>query len=93
VATPTKPMTFAVFERLPDRQELRHGEVVEMPPPKHCHFVIQRRQRELVTKTVAEQGIDDTELDGHIITHRSRQIILLAIFKTDPLPVDSIFAD
>ena len=41
-------MTAAEFERLPDppnggRQELRHGEVIELPPPKPIHGEIQYR--------------------------------------------------
>ena len=46
-ATTTKLMTFAEFEQLPDevcrRHELRHGELVEVPPPKFKHRVIQDR--------------------------------------------------
>jgi Uma2 family endonuclease len=40
-------MTFAEFEQLPDevcrRHELRHGELVEVPPPQHIHRLIQDR--------------------------------------------------
>ena len=58
-ATTTKLMTFAEFEKLPDevcrRHELRHGELVEVPPPKFDHRVIQDHLVELL-KPIAEGG-------------------------------------
>ena len=45
-------MTFAEFEKLPDEvyrhSELRHGELVFVPPPKHKHRVVQDRLAELL---------------------------------------------
>jgi Uma2 family endonuclease len=43
VATISKPLTFAEFERLPEsgmRRELRHGEIIETPPPVHRHYAL-----------------------------------------------------
>ena len=45
-------MTFAEFEQLPDpagaaRYELRHGELIVVPPPASVHFATQRRVRRL----------------------------------------------
>jgi Uma2 family endonuclease len=58
-ATTTKLMTFAEFERLPDevcrRHELRHGELIEVPPPQHIHRLIQDRLVEFL-KPLAGNG-------------------------------------
>jgi Uma2 family endonuclease len=47
MSTTTGLVTVAEFERMPEkigvRQELRHGEVVEMPPPTPNHQEIQYR--------------------------------------------------
>jgi Uma2 family endonuclease len=63
----TRLMTFAEFEQLPDapdgfRQELRHGELVKVPPPKHRHYRIQQRIRSLLASAVAAAGHVGTEL-------------------------------
>ena len=58
-ATTTKLMTFAEFEKLPDevcrRHELRHGVLVEVPPPKYPHRLIQDRLVDLL-KPLAGDG-------------------------------------
>src|SRR5580700_1324754 len=65
-ATTTKLMTFAEFERLPDevcrRHELRHGELVEVPPPVHRHIWLQRRIRELLQARAPEGDIVEKEM-------------------------------
>jgi Uma2 family endonuclease len=62
----TKLTTFAEFEKLPEqdssRQELRHGEVVNVPPPKHGHHLIQRRLRRLLEAPAGLAGEVETEL-------------------------------
>src|SRR5438046_225199 len=60
-------MTFAEFERTPDdpaglRQELRHGEVVTLPPPKHRHLLVQRRLRRLLEAAAGESGEAEIEV-------------------------------
>jgi Uma2 family endonuclease len=64
-ATTTKLMTFAEFERLPDevcrRHELRHGELVEAPPPKFKHSIIQRRIAQLITAVCPPDAFVTTE--------------------------------
>ncbi|MGA3239500.1 MAG: Uma2 family endonuclease [Bryobacteraceae bacterium] len=64
-ATPTKLMTFAEFEQLPDevcrRRELRHGELVEVPPPQHIHRLIQDRLVDLL-KPLAGNGYGGIEI-------------------------------
>jgi Uma2 family endonuclease len=53
-------MTFAEFEQLPTpedgRLELRHGEVVKVPPPKLKHAIIQENLRELLKHAAAGAG-------------------------------------
>jgi Uma2 family endonuclease len=61
VATPTGLMTFADFERLEDdpqgfRQELRHGELVRVAPPKHKHHLVQHRLRRLLECAADDAG-------------------------------------
>jgi Uma2 family endonuclease len=64
-ATPTKLMTFAEFEQLPDdvcrHHELRHGELVEVPLPQHIHRLIQDRLVELL-KPIAGNGYVGIEI-------------------------------
>jgi Uma2 family endonuclease len=60
----TALMTFADLERIPDsegRFELRHGELVALPPAKHKHFRIQQNLRRALEKAAAETGEVSTE--------------------------------
>ena len=59
------PLTVAEFARLPQpaggvRQELHHGELVELPPVKKLHTKLQRRLVSLLEAHLnpAEQGVD-----------------------------------
>ena len=64
-STTTRPMTFAEFEKLPEngrRYELRQGELVEMPPPKHGHKLIERRLRRLLENAGGSSGVVETEV-------------------------------
>ncbi len=65
-STPTRLMTFAEFEQLPDpkdgRYELRHGEVVKVPPPEYDHFLIQQMLRDLLDRAAAGRGRAYTEV-------------------------------
>ncbi len=65
--TTTKLMTFAEFEQLPNppegyRQELRHGELFQVPPPKYDHFMIQQILRDLLDTAAAGAGRAYTEV-------------------------------
>jgi Uma2 family endonuclease len=64
-ATTTRLMTFAEFEKLPDevcrRHELRHGELVEVPPPKFKHSILQRRIVQLITSVCRPDAFVTTE--------------------------------
>jgi Uma2 family endonuclease len=61
--THTRLMTFAEFEQLPDsraaRHELRHGELFAVSPPKHDHYLVQRRLRRLLESAAVAAGTAD----------------------------------
>jgi Uma2 family endonuclease len=63
--TPNLPMTFEELEQLPEsrgfRQELHHGELFEMPPPKRGHQRIQRRLLILLTHDAGNAGWAESE--------------------------------
>ncbi len=59
MATISKPMTFAEFEKLPDREfrfELRHGEPIEVPPAIHQHKFTQQRLLRLLYEPAGRAG-------------------------------------
>ncbi len=64
-ATPTKLMTFAEFEAIPDPRfghyELHHGELVLVSPPKLPHFEAQRRIRIKLERAAEGAGVVDKE--------------------------------
>lgn len=65
--TTTKLMTFAEFEQLPNppegvRQELRHGEVIELARPKLNHSRVQWQLRHLLERAAGDAGIVTTEI-------------------------------
>jgi Uma2 family endonuclease len=65
--TPTRLMTFAEFEKLPDdaqgyRYELHHGELVKVAPPENRHFLIQQMLRDLLDQAAAGAGRAYTEV-------------------------------
>jgi Uma2 family endonuclease len=56
-------VTFAELEQMPDsdrRYELRHGELVEVPPPEFAHYQIQRRLRRLLEAAVP--GVSEVDI-------------------------------
>jgi hypothetical protein len=59
-------MTFAEFEKLPDevcrRHELRHGELVSVPPPVHRHVWLQYRIRRLLEARAPEGDIVENQM-------------------------------
>jgi len=65
-ATTTRLMTFAEFEKLPDeacrRHELRHGELVEVPPPVHPHIWLQQRLVRLLDRRAENKGVVGMEV-------------------------------
>jgi Uma2 family endonuclease len=65
-STTTRLMSFEEFEHLPEspwmRQELHHGELIEVPPPKHRHTAIELRLRELMEGAGRGSGKFATEI-------------------------------
>lgn len=64
--TPTRLMTFAEFEQLPEPKgghlELHHGEVIEVALPKHGHKRRERQMRLLLEPAAGEKGVVETEV-------------------------------
>jgi Uma2 family endonuclease len=63
--TPTRLMTFAEFAKLPDgdtRQELRHGELFTVAPPKWEHYVCQLRLLRLLAEAAGARGFVGMEM-------------------------------
>jgi Uma2 family endonuclease len=87
-------MTFAEFEKLPEqelRQELRHGEVVDVAPPKQGHKVIQRRLRRLLEVAAADVGDVDSEVGFRPVGEHEYRIADVAFVTKDRwagIPVD-----
>jgi Uma2 family endonuclease len=88
-------MTFAEFEELPNqglRQELRHGEVVNLAPPKHGHRLIQRRLRQLLEVHSRNFGEVDLECGFRPVNEFEFRMVDVAVVSTvrwDAIPVDS----
>ena len=64
---PTRLMSFAEFEQLPDtpqgfRYELRHGEPVQMPPPNHSHYCTQLRLQQMLIDAARSAGVVGIEM-------------------------------
>jgi Uma2 family endonuclease len=84
--TPTRLLTFAEFEQLPDpktgRYELRHGELVTVAPPIHEHYLVQRRLRQLLETAVAA-GVVDTEMAFRALPEHEYRVADVAFVSTD----------
>ena len=82
MATPTKLMSFAEFEQLPDRpgfrQELHHGELVEVAPPKSDHFMIQQMLRDLLDQAGRASGRAYTEVGFRPLPEREFYVVDVA---------------
>jgi Uma2 family endonuclease len=65
-STTTRLISFEEFEQLPEsdwmRQELHHGELVEVPPPIQRHKILERRLREMLENAARGAGIAETEM-------------------------------
>ena len=92
-------MTFAEFEKLPGdgrRYELRQGELVEMPPPKHGHKLIERRLRRLIENTGGQSGVVETEVGFRIVEEDSYYIgdvVYTGTERWDQIPADGYMVD
>jgi Uma2 family endonuclease len=60
-ATTNRLVTFAELEQMPDapdgRYELRHGDLVKVPPPEFPYFRIQRQLRKLLESASPAEGM------------------------------------
>ena len=88
---PTISMTFQEFEKLPDqeiRQELRNGELVNVPPPKHGHYLIQRRLQRLLEALAAGAGEVDTKFGFRVgeYEYRIADVAFLSKARGDRIP-------
>jgi Uma2 family endonuclease len=65
-STPTRLMTFAEYEQVPNpqggRYELRHGELAVVTYPFHPHVRAQRQLRRLLETAAGETGIVEKEM-------------------------------
>jgi Uma2 family endonuclease len=84
-ATTTKLMTFAEFEQLPDevcrRHELRHGELIEVPPPKFKHRLIQDRMSALLGSACGGAGYVSIEFGFRALPdgeYRTADVVYIA---------------
>ncbi|HMD47482.1 MAG TPA: Uma2 family endonuclease [Bryobacteraceae bacterium] len=60
-------MSFEEFEQIPETPrgfpyELRHGELVQVPPPSRQHYLAQRRLRRYLEKSASSAGEVDIEM-------------------------------
>jgi Uma2 family endonuclease len=94
MATSTGLTTFAQFEQMPDdgrRYELRNGELIEVPPPVHKHFLIQRRLRQLLEPLTASTGVVDTEWGYRAHTeyeYRKADVAFVSQGRFDAVPLE-----
>ncbi len=62
----TQLMTFAEFEKLPDdvcrHSELRHGELVFVPPPRKAHVWLQQRIAKLLIRHADDEAVVGMEI-------------------------------
>ncbi len=95
----TRLMTFAEFERLPEsnagRQELRHGELFTLSPPKHKHYRVQRQLRRLLEDAAGDAGVVDTEMGFRPLPeyeYRVADVAFLIKGRWDEIPGEGILA-
>jgi len=84
-ATTTRLVTFEELERIPDsegRYELRHGELVKLPPPKHGHHSIQRTLRELLQIAAGKERVVETEVGFRALPEYEYRVADVAVVAT-----------
>ena len=62
-----KPMTFAEFENLPEspgKRELLDGELIELPPSKQKHLIVQHRIAEALRRYLAGGGLGVAHIEA-----------------------------
>ena len=84
--TTTKLMTFAEFEQLPNppegfRQELRHGELFQVAPPKFEHSRVQWQLRRLLERAAGDAAIITIEF-GFRPTPENEYLVADVVFAS-----------
>lgn len=86
-STTNRLMSFREFEQMPDsdrRYELRHGELVEVPPPQLPHARIQLRLRDLLLGTAArDKGVVVTEFGFRVLPEYEWRIADIAFVEQE----------
>ncbi len=97
--THTRLVTFAEFERLPNplsgRLELRHGELVQLAPPQHKHYLVQRRLRKLLEEAAGSAGEAGTEFAFRAqpeYEYRVADVAFISKTTWNRIPLDGILA-
>ncbi|HEV2201660.1 MAG TPA: Uma2 family endonuclease [Bryobacteraceae bacterium] len=97
--THTRLMTFAEFEQLPDevcrRHELRRGELVQVAPPIHGHYLVQRRLRRALESAAGDAGVVDTEMAFRALPeyeYRVADVAFLTHDRWDKIPRNGTLA-
>lgn len=85
--TTNRLVTFAELEQIADapdgRYELRHGELVKVPPPEFPHFRIQRRLRKLLESAAPAEGVAEIEFAFRGLPEYEYRIADVAFVSTD----------
>jgi len=85
--TTDRLVTFAELEQMPDapdgRYELRHGELVKVPPPEFPHYRIQQRLRKLLESAAPGAGEVGTEFAFRALPEYEHRIADVAFVSTD----------
>jgi len=60
-------MSYQEFEQIPETPqgfpyELRHGELVQMPPPNRTHYLVQLRMQQFLSNAAGNAGVVGTEM-------------------------------
>jgi Uma2 family endonuclease len=98
-STPTRLMTFAEFEQLPDLKfghyELHHGELVEVAPPKHKHHRVQDQLVYLLIEPARTAGRVTIELGYRPVPEHEYWVADFAFIshsRYDQTPREGIFS-
>jgi len=85
--TTDRLVTFAELEQMPDapggRYELRHGELVKVPPPEFPHYRIQRRLRTLLESASPAEGMAEIEFAFRALQEYEYRIADVAFVSVD----------
>lgn len=96
--TTNRLMTFAELEQMPDdrdrRFELRHGELVEVPPAPLPHARIEFRLRRLLEAAAQDKGVVLTEFGFRALPeyeYRIADVVFISRERWDSLPENGYF--